>query len=231
MQWQNHVNLLTGFHVYASSNGLIAQMTSADQTALLHRAKTIQLKSGDNLSLLHPSENIFFPTRGSIALYAASSTTPDIGLAVGLIGAEGAVGLQIAMGFGPGNLQLLVQSAGEACMVHGRDAQRLLQRRKQMLLDFSHYLWTVYQNIATLASQGYTQDIKARLAHWLLLSAERCAPDSLFLKHEEIAKMLGVRRSSISIAAHDLKLMRYISYNRGYIKLLNIDALKVLAST
>ena len=116
-------------------------------------------------------------------------------------------------------------------MVHGRDAQRLLQRRKQMLLDFSHYLWTVYQNIATLASQGYTQDIKARLAHWLLLSAERCAPDSLFLKHEEIAKMLGVRRSSISIAAHDLKLMRYISYNRGYIKLLNIDALKVLAST
>jgi CRP-like cAMP-binding protein len=96
-------------------------------------------------------------------------------------------------------------------------------------MHFSRYLWTVYDNMAALASQPYTHDIKVRLAHWLLLSAQRCAPDPLILTHAQIAQMLGVRRASVSIAAREMKLKRYISYSRGNIALLNLPALQALA--
>lgn len=217
--------------MHATTNGLIAQLIRADQTALLRKAQMIQMNAGDVLSSPESlSSQIYFPVRGSIALYVGNQDKASpVGLAVGLIGAEGAVGLQVALGLGAGNFHLLVQSAGEAYVVNGIDAQHLAQQRQQVLLKFSCYLWSVYENIATLASEAYTQNIKTRLAHWLLLSANRCAPDPLELTHTQIAKMLGVRRVSISIAAREMKLMRYISYNRGRINLLNIPALELLS--
>jgi CRP-like cAMP-binding protein len=148
---------------------------------------------------------------------------------VGLIGVEGAAGLQAALGFGSGNLELVVQSAGRAYSVDSVTAQRLVQRRRSMLLQFSRYLWTVYDAIAVLASRLNAQDIKVRLAYWLLLSAQRCSPDPLMLTHAQIAQMLGVRRASVSIAARDMKLKRYINYSRGHISLLNMPALQALA--
>jgi CRP-like cAMP-binding protein len=51
------------------------------------------------------------------------------------------------------------------------------------------------------------------------------------LTHAQIAQMLGVRRASVSIAAHEMKLKRYISYNRGRVALLNVPALEALAGT
>lgn len=220
--------------MHALSNGLITQLTPADQALLLRRAELVALNVGEVLSSAEDAatSRIYFPVSGSIALYVGrQNKTLSAGLAVGLIGSEGAAGLQAALGFGAGNLQMVVQSAGQAYVLDGLVAQRLVQRRRALVLIFSRYLWTVFDSMAVLASQLYTQDIKIRLAHWLLLSAQRCAPDSLVLTHAQIAQMLGVRRASVSIAAHEMKLKRYISYNRGRVALLNVPALEALAGT
>ena len=231
MQSLPPASIETGTHVNALSNGLITQLDPADQALLLRRAKIVTLNVGDVLPSTDANTSlIYFPLSGAIALYVGRHGQPvSVGMAVGLIGAEGAAGLQAALGFGAGNLKMLVQSAGQAYAVDGVVAQRLVQRRRTMLLQFSRYLWTVFDSIVVLASQPYTQDIKVRLAHWLLLSAQRCATASLVLTHAQIAQMLGVRRASISIAAREMKLKRYISYNRGHIALLNVPALQALA--
>lgn len=218
----------------ASSNQFIADLTKADQISLLKDSRKIYLNEGDVLSTsTQPSSKIYFPISGSIALYIGIQDKghPAHGLAVGLIGSEGAAGLQLALGFTHTPFQLLVQSPGEAYVVDAAVAQQLVQRRSQVLLKFSKYLWTVYEGIASFAAKSYTKDVKARLAHWLLLSAKRCNPDPLHLTHVHIAKMLGVRRSSISIAAREIKLKRYIHYTRGSISLTNIPALELLANT
>ena len=220
--------------MHALLNGLITQLTPADQALLLRRAELVALNVGEVLSSAEEAatSRIYFPVSGSIALYVGrQNKTLSAGLAVGLIGSEGAAGLQAALGFGAGNLQMVVQSAGQAYVLDGLVAQRLVQRRRALVLIFSRYLWTVFDSMAVLASQLYTQDIKIRLAHWLLLSAQRCAPDPLVLTHAQIAQMLGVRRASVSIAAHEMKLKRYISYNRGRVALLNVPALEALAGT
>jgi CRP-like cAMP-binding protein len=217
--------------VLVSSNGLLAQLGSADQAWVQQRAELIQMKPGDVLASQDAkTAKIYFPVSGSIALFIPrNDKAVDTGFAIGLIGAEGAVGLQAALGLGAGHFQFLVQSAGQAYVLDGMVAERWLKRRQQILLLFSRYLWSMYEDMASLASQANAQDIKMRFAYWLLLSADRCAPDALQLTHAHIAKMLGVRRSSISIAARELKVMRYIHYSRGHIALTNLTALQALA--
>ena len=46
---------------------------------------------------------------------------------------------------------------------------------------------------------------------------------------EFLADMLGVRRTSISPAAHDLQRMGLITYTRGRIQLVDRDGLKAVA--
>lgn len=220
--------------MHASSNRFIAALTKADQASLLRGTRKIELHAGDILSSPNQiSTKIYFPIRGSIALYIGNSsiTDPVHGMAVGLIGSEGAAGLQLALGMGHSPFQLLVQSAGEAYVVDAAVAQKLVLRRSPVLMKFSKYLWTVYEEIAGLTVKAYSKDIKIRLAHWLLLSQARCAPEPLFMTHLHMAKMLGVRRASISIAARDMKLKRYIHYTRGQINLSNVPALERLSDS
>jgi CRP-like cAMP-binding protein len=219
--------------VTATNNRIISSLTKADQGSLLKNARKITLTAGEVLPQhAQKSACIYFPIRGSIALYLGTSS-PDVahGLAVGLMGPEGVVGLEFALGFGHTPFQFTVQSNGEAYVVEARDVQKLIQIRPKLLFKFSQYLWSVYEGIANFAAKTYTKDMKVRLAHWLLLSASRCAPDPLKLTHLNIAKMLGVRRSSISIAAREMKLKGLIHYTRGQILMTNISALEKLANS
>lgn len=215
-------------------NGFLSALTKADQISLLKGSRKIFLYAGDVLtSHDQPATKIYFPIRGSIAFYVgvngASKTAH--GMAVELIGREGVAGLQLALGFDHSPFQLIVQSPGEAYVVDFKVAQQLVQRKPQVLLFFSKYLWSTYAAMAALVVKAYGKDIKIRLAHWLLLSEKRCAPDPLHLTQLHLSKMLGVRRSSISIAAREIKMKRYISYTRGQISVTNSSALENLSNS
>jgi DNA-binding transcriptional MocR family regulator len=65
-----------------------------------------------------------------------------------------------------------------------------------------------------------------RLARSLLMTRDRSNSSELFITHEALALMLGVRRESVSVAARDLQAQGLISYRRGYVILLDVGALK-----
>lgn len=212
-------------------NGLIAQLAPSDQALLLRNAPLVHFKAGDVLGeSTFETPHIYFLTGGSVALFVGKKQKDlHTGLAVGLVGAEGALDLQLALGLGVSSLMFIAQSPGAAYAVNATLAQRLVRRKASVLLAFARYLWTEYESVASLAALSHTQDIRMRLAHWLLLSAQRCAPDALVLTHAHIAHMLGVRRASISLAARDMKLAGLIHYSRGYIQLKKPEALQRLA--
>lgn len=212
-------------------NELIAALPAPEQSLLLKHSRLVELKAGDFLA--SPSEQplIYFITSGSVVLFVPFKPGQfQRGLAVGLVGREGAVGLQSAFGLSVGLFVLSVQSAGYAYVLEARYLQNLVKRYPAWLMLFSRYLWTTYQNIAKLAALSHTQDVKLRLIHWLLLSAQCCEPDTLQMTHDHIAKMLGVRRASITLAAKELKDQGLVSYSRGRIQLLDIAALQRLIS-
>ena len=95
---------------------------------------------------------------------------------------------------------------------------------------FSRHLWQLFQDIARLAALTQVHDVKQRLADWLLMSELRRGEEPLIMTHAHIARMLGVRRASITLAARQMKLLGLIHYSRGYIQLLDIPALQTLAA-
>ena len=64
-------------------------------------------------------------------------------------------------------------------------------------------------------------EVDARLARWLLTSADRMESESLNLTQEFLAQMLGVQRSTVTVAAGELQRAGLIGYSRGKIHILD----------
>lgn len=211
-----------------TNNGLVALLATNDQRLVERQCKPVDLQTGDILSAPHtPNAHVHFLTTASVALVVRH--TDGSGLAVGLTGQEGAVGLQHALGLGAGNLTLQVQRGGKAFRADGEAMQRLVARRAHLLRAFAVYLWGFSQEVASLAAASQTHDIKARLANWILLSHARNGHDDLLLTHAHLADMLGVRRAGVTLAAVELKETGLVDYQRGHVHILDLDGLRAVA--
>lgn len=209
-------------------NGVVAQLSNDDQRLLESRCKPIQVSTGDILAAPHqPNGLVHFLSSASVALLVRHSD--GSGLAVGLAGPEGAVGLQHALGLGAGNLTLQVQRGGTAFRADGEVLRRLVTRRSSMLQVFAIYMWMFSQEVASLAAASQTHDIKARLANWILLSHARNGHDDLLLTHAHLADMLGVRRAGVTLAAVELKALGLVDYQRGRVHILDLEGLRRVA--
>ena len=88
---------------------------------------------------------------------------------------------------------------------------------------------------ALMAQQSQTavccqhHGLDQQLCRWLALSLDRMDGNELAVTHEWIAGMLGVRRESITEAAHRLQRRGLIHTQRGRIEVLDRAALEAAA--
>jgi hypothetical protein len=68
--------------------------------------------------------------------------------------------------------------------------------------------------------------VEQRLARWVLTMHEYTHPRELLMSHQNIAAMLGARRSGVSVAANIFRELGLISYRRGRIKVLDKSGLE-----
>ena len=209
-------------------NGLVALLSQGDQDLVQRRCQPVHLKAGDVLcSPANPNQDVHFLTGACVAMFVRDGA--DGGLALGLAGYEGAVGLQCALGLGVGNFTLLVQTSGAAWRADGTSLQTLVARRPAVLMAFARHIWTVAQEVALHATCSQAQDIKGRLARWICMSGRRSRQAELNLTHEHLARMLGVRRTSVTLAAVELKEEGLLDYQRGRIQIRDWQGLEAVA--
>ena len=87
---------------------------------------------------------------------------------------------------------------------------------RSLVYDFI-YLQKVQISQSVLCNRLHAVD--ARLARWLLTSADRSESDWLMLTQEFLAQMLGSRRSTVTVAAGELQRQGMIDYKRGKIRI------------
>ena len=174
-----------------------------------------------------PIRHVYFPTEGFLSLVATIDGSP--GVEVGMVGREGMLGAQLALGETTLPLRALVQGAGAARCVAAAAFRRELAHSAPLRHGVHRYLSVLMAQHATSAGCLRFHKIGPRLARWLLMSQDRAHSDSFYATQKFLAHMLGVRREGITAAASDLQRCDLVSYHRGHFTVLDRSGLEATA--
>jgi CRP-like cAMP-binding protein len=139
-----------------------------------------------------------------------------IGASAGL-GAKQSVGRAIVQL--PGTAAWLSASQFHAVANHSQAIRHLIVRYNDLLLA------QVQQSVVCNA----LHTMEARLCRWLLQAHDCMDGNAIPLTQEFLAEMIGVRRTSVTIAAQLLQSTGLIRYRRGLIQIVNRPKLEKLS--
>jgi CRP-like cAMP-binding protein len=152
----------------------------------------------------------------------ATVETATVGRA-GVIGASSGLGAKQSFGRAivqlPGTAAWLTASQFHAAASQSQAIRDLIIRYDEILLG------QVQQSVACNALHA----MEARLCRWLLQTHDCVDGDIIPLTQEFLGQMLGVRRTTVTIAARVLQSAGLIRYHRGHIQIVDRAALKDLA--
>ncbi|MEO5660013.1 MAG: Crp/Fnr family transcriptional regulator [Polaromonas sp.] len=209
-------------------NHLIELLPARDRARLLAICEPVELVLSEILSEPgKPTRHVYFPTQGFISLVAVIDGRP--GVEVGMIGREGMLGAQLALGVETAPLHALVQGSGTAWRIATVAFKRELARSPELQRCLNHYLYVLMSQQATSAACLRFHLIGQRLARWLLMSQDRAQSDSFHITQEFLAYMLGMRRVGVTAAASALQRNGLIQYHRGEMKVLDRAGLEIAA--
>ena len=209
-------------------NHLIARLPDADRDRLLAVCEPVDLAL--STVLCERGENTawaWFPTGSFISLI--SLVGGHGGVEVGMVGSEGMVGAQLALGVPTSPLRALVQGSGPAWRVAADDLRRVLAGSTALRDMMNRYVYVLMSQQATSAACLRFHQIDRRLARWLLMSQDRAGAASFHVTQEFLAYMLGVRRVGVTVAASELQRAGLIEYHRGQLTVLDRPALETAA--
>jgi CRP-like cAMP-binding protein len=211
-----------------AENHLIQQLASADRKRLLALCEPVQLILSEVLCESgEATRHVLFPVDGFVSQV---TVVPDhAGLEVGMVGREGMVGMQLALGVSPSPVRAVVQGAGAAWRLGSVHFMRELAGNATLRQLLNRYLYVSLVQLATASACRRFHDIGPRLARWLLMSHDRAHVDSFHVTHESMALMLGVRRVGVTVAASSLQLSGLIRYHRGELTVLDRRGLEARA--
>jgi CRP-like cAMP-binding protein len=231
VRWQT-VKPTRGPHtacVALAENQLIALLPRRDRASLLAAGEPVRLELGTVLCAPgRPARYVYFPDDCFISLMTATTGEPG-SLEVGMVGREGMLGVQLALGMSAMSLHALVHGAGTARRIAVVAFRRELSRSKALRLSLNRYVHVLMVQLATSVACTRFHNVEPRLARSLLMTQDRAHSDNFHLTHEQMARMLGVRRVGVTGAASNLQRHGLIRYRRGDISVLDRTGLEAAA--
>jgi CRP-like cAMP-binding protein len=212
----------------AVSNHLIDIMPRRERRHFLAICEPVELRFAevlaDSATITH---HVYFPTDSFVSLFTSIDDSPV--LEVGMIGNEGMLGTQIALGVTQGGLHARVQGAGSAWRLTTEQFEEELGRNQGLRQSLNRYLQVTVLQLTSVARCIRFHDIDHRFARWLLMTHDRAHEDTFDVTHESIAFMLGVRRVGVTKAAGSLQRRGVIEYARGEVTVMDRKALEAAA--
>ena len=208
-------------------NRFLEALPPHDFALLAPHLRTIMLERGVILrDVGQEIEHVYFPHAGMVSLVAvmqsgAAVETATIGRC-GVIGANAGLGARCTFGRAivqlPGTAAWLSSTQFHAAANQSQAIRDLIVRYNDLLLA------QVQQSVACNALHA----LEARLCRWLLQAHDCVAGGMIPLTQEFLGQMLGVRRTTVTIAAKLLQSAGLIRYRRGHIQIVDRAALVMI---
>ena len=197
------------------SNRLLSELPEGERARLRPYLEPVALDFKQVLvEFEQPVEHVYFL---ETAVTATVVRTPDGDtIEVGMMGAEGFVGLSLLHGVRRSNATVLVQLPGTALRMRASDFETQVRARGgpalEILLRYSNFFSAAVQQHAACNA---THNIESRMCRWILMTHGRVGRGAFPLTQEYLALMLGVRRPTVSELAQKLREEGVIDYTRG----------------
>jgi CRP-like cAMP-binding protein len=201
-------------------NLILSQLPPEEYEALAKHLVPVELPLEKQLSEPNqPIEFIYFLNTGLISTDAITAKGEQV--EVGLIGREGFSGLPALLDQPQMSHSVIMQGIGEGLRIRSAVVRNEFVKggMLQKLVHAFAYLQLVQITQSVLCNRMH--EVEARLARWLLSSADRMESEYLHLTQEFLSQMLGVQRSTVTVAAGELQRKGMIGYSRGRIHILD----------
>src|SRR5262245_31373672 len=200
----------------APTNLLLASLPNSLAHAFMPRLKREVLRQHQVLfDLRGPIRKVYFPLNAVISLVIPLSNGQTVETA--MVGRDGMIGGLAAFGAKHSTSRAVVKIAGEclscdvealaSAVAHSPELRSMIISHEQALLAHAQ------QSDACNA----THNLESRLAQRLLRAVDLHGSHELLLTQENLAEMLGARRTTVTLTAQNFQDAGMIKYKRGRI--------------
>jgi len=211
-----------------SSNQFLQSLSRGDYELLRPHLREVKLvHSAVLFDIGGVIERIYFPHTGVVSLVVALASGDMI--EAGMIGTDGVAGTSAALDGAIALNRAIVQIAGAASAIETEHIQAAVAASRSLRIKLYQHDQMLLAQAQQSAACNAKHQIEERLCRWLLRTRDLVGSDSIELTQEFLAQMLGVRRTSVTLAASHLQAANLIKYRRGHIHVLDSDALQEAA--
>jgi CRP-like cAMP-binding protein len=213
---------------HPSSNHFLQSLSRGDFELLRPHLREVKLPHSDVLfEAGGVIERIYFPLNGVVSLVVALAGGDVI--EAGMIGSDGVVGTSAALDGAVSLNRAIVQIAGAASAIDTQQMRTAVAASKSLRIKLYQHDQMLLAQAQQSAACNAKHQIEERLCRWLLRTRDLVERENIELTQEFLAQMLGVRRTSVTLAASHLQAVNLIKYRRGHIQILDVDALQEAA--
>jgi CRP-like cAMP-binding protein len=211
-------------------NALLAILSDRDRALVAPSCRRVRLLRGDLLAEADQSSDALYFIEYGVASIIRSYGKGEM-TEIALAGLEGFIGAPLVLGDGRWPYRTVVQ-VDQLCAIRlpATEALETLHRSRtfeRLLSRAAHaQMIQIAENLVSVAWQR----LDARLARWLLMYRDRLRSDRLEVTHEFMAIMVGVQRTGITEALHEMEGAGLITASRGLVILRDLSRIRDLAS-
>jgi CRP-like cAMP-binding protein len=201
-------------------NLLLGALGPDAQERLMPHLRHIELVQGKVLQESNtPTEHLYFVESGMISLVVDAPDGTQI--EIGVTAHEGVVGALCLLDNQPALHRAMVQVPGRGYELPKDVLEEECRRNPAWRNLLLHYVYVIFAQSSRSALCNRTHTVEERLSRWLLTVRDRIQSDRLPLTDEFVAHMLGVRRSSVTVALGVLQQAGLIDNTRGDIVIID----------
>jgi CRP-like cAMP-binding protein len=210
------------------TNKLLASLPHEDFQFLIPHLLSVQLAQGAVLA--EPGvevDHAYFPLSGAASLLVVMRDGKII--ETGTVGCEGVLGAMSGIAPCRWQVRAIAQLPMFARKIGSTELRKAVSSSKAIADLCLRYNEVLLTQARIGAACNAVHQIEARFCRWLLQTRDRTESDTIMLTQEFLAQMLGVRRTSVTEVAKKIQAAGAISYSRGVIKIIDLEAVQALS--
>jgi len=223
----NRVVALTDRRELEPRNRLLAVLPGRDLLSLRPHLEPVLLPRGVLLEADEPLTRVYFVETGVVSIVTVLESRTSAGVA--MVGREGLIGIATLLGGDTALGRHTVQVPGSALALEVDRFRSALRASPKLRAACQAYAQAFLLQVLHAAACNRVHTMEQRCARWLLTCADRTEDDTFQLTQENLADLLGVRRSTVTVIAHRLRHAALICYRRGAITVLDRRGLEAVA--